>query len=1511
MKKKRLLAVVLSLAMAVTAVPVSVFGEDADTLIEAEDSVLEEDVVEESAPYEDVVPKEDAGQTEESAKEVLSEDVLVIEEEDVSAGEIPAEQEDGTEPSSQGDGAFLEIDDVDVAAEEEGPADEPNTSIWSKLEFELGDDETVTVGPGEVTGSSFESGAVVTFNPFHEGKFEPKVKNVKYNGKDLETDDYSVESYNSTAVGEGRPYLLFTFKKGGEADGVPALTVYYTIEPLDLSQSSDITGVNVIVSATGNMPKYIYSGKPQVPDLSVSLEPVEPIEGKDSITLEMGSDFEVHAVSNDDDENFTDEDFDDISAGDVKYLVVKGKGRYKGIVDSGLTYKIDRKSVTPSDVSIPTDRVYKMTLDSGEDNPNAKGGKIAEDITKGIVDKLRVDQPPISIDNYEITFQKYEYTTGEWVSTTGTQWSEDNFPDIEGAYQYTVKFVADYQGSLTGSYKVQQHAPLIEMKSALQDMLNAEMEDHEKWKGEDYDLTYNNVDRTEDIKKAISHVLKENHMSGDYLKIEPQGAPIVNAGEYDVKVTGLSDESPWGKGSILLKMHVYPKELAQKDSDSNLEVRDDYTINVEAYKHSNGQWCKEYIDVVIVDTTLGPDADSSSGGESGDNDKILQKGTDYEVTFDLDSDPYNIVVNIAGKGNYQTVYVSPDDPQEYGDLVVYLKKKDVEESVSLEAPFFKAEFVGDLSFDFSSSDQGGNGPSVSAGDFTVREECEDGYSKVLTPHTDYVIGKYEGSDSKWTDVPPSSAGKHRVKLEGTGSFSGSLLAEYNIKGEPFGSSFKADSSIDPIEVLETVDLPTPKVKYTGTGSSFADALDEKGFIYTYYKQSDFEELQGGGTGAPLCTWKEDSETDDSKTYTFTETGDYILAITINRDADIAKNLEMFDDNPVIVPFKVVGRDIADTEVEVDEKSLSVEWPGDAVTENDLNFTMRDRGIEGDGTLEEGKDYELEITGGDPTKIGNLEVTIQGTGAHYSGSRTVTVEIKPKELASADVEILEYELPYLDGSSYDIPGNYVRVTVESEQGESYTVEPEEYTVKFDRAEGLVVNDLVGLTIEAKPDMHYTGQATTDEKVLIAIADIEDEEIFEVRGLESVVYSGQPCIPEVILWNKVAQKEVPAEFYEVKPSEPGDMVNAGSYLLEIEAIDVNYEGSIAAKFEIVKAENSLTAKIDPPAVLQGASAVITATGEGEITCVQTGGSGSVTIQGTTVTGVNVGDVTVTVTAGGDQNHNSGTATVQLTVTKKEETIEGAEITLSASTYVYDGKAKEPAVTVSKDGKTLAAGTDYKVAYKDNVNAGMATVTVTGIGAYTGFANKTFTIEKAENKITVKATSIKKYYSKSSQKTDKIAKATALGSAKVRYKVDDSTFKVSSGGRITIPAGFIGTAKITITAEETANYKAAKKTVTLKVYPRKVTLKSAKMDKGKLKLTWTKCDDCSGFQILTSTNKKFTKKLDTVWVKKPKATSVRFKRSLKKGTKYYVKVRVYKKVKGKNYYSNYSNIKSFTFK
>ena len=100
------------------------------------------------------------------------------------------------------------------------------------------------------------------------------------------------------------------------------------------------------------------------------------------------------------------------------------------------------------------------------------------------------------------------------------------------------------------------------------------------------------------------------------------------------------------------------------------------------------------------------------------------------------------------------------------------------------------------------------------------------------------------------------------------------------------------------------------------------------------------------------------------------------------------------------------------------------------------------------------------------------------------------------------------------------------------------------------------------------------------------------------------------------------------------------------------------------------------------------------------------------------------TATVTVKG-RGHYKGTLTKTFTITP----VRILKVTLSKTVLDYTGKARKPIPTVTTkiNGRlvTLKKNTDYTVKYDNNVEAGTATVTVTGRGNYTGTITKKFTI------------------------------------------------------------------------------------------------------------------------------------------------------------------------------------------
>jgi len=106
------------------------------------------------------------------------------------------------------------------------------------------------------------------------------------------------------------------------------------------------------------------------------------------------------------------------------------------------------------------------------------------------------------------------------------------------------------------------------------------------------------------------------------------------------------------------------------------------------------------------------------------------------------------------------------------------------------------------------------------------------------------------------------------------------------------------------------------------------------------------------------------------------------------------------------------------------------------------------------------------------------------------------------------------------------------------------------------------------------------------------------------------------------------------------------------------------------------------------------------------------------------VNVGTASLTVTAK-EGGKYIGSQTVNYTITPRSIT-EGT-LTISPTTYTYNGNQCKPTTTLIVNGKTLVSGTDYEITYSNNIDAGTATVLVTGVGNYMDSLTEKFTINK----------------------------------------------------------------------------------------------------------------------------------------------------------------------------------------
>lgn len=197
---------------------------------------------------------------------------------------------------------------------------------------------------------------------------------------------------------------------------------------------------------------------------------------------------------------------------------------------------------------------------------------------------------------------------------------------------------------------------------------------------------------------------------------------------------------------------------------------------------------------------------------------------------------------------------------------------------------------------------------------------------------------------------------------------------------------------------------------------------------------------------------------------------------------------------------------------------------------------------------------------------------------------------------------------------------------------------------------------------------------------------------------------------------------------------------------------------------------------------------------------------------------------------ENCSGGSNATKTTVIPK------AEIALEKASYAYTGKAIEPKVTITADGKALSAD-NYKITYSNNVNPGNGTVTIEFKGDnYEGTATRTFKIEQNAS-LTLDKSSVTLYTGDASKTATVSVKAITGASKTVTWKSDnDKIAKVDANGKIT--AVKAGTTTVTATANGVTQKVAVtvkNPTITLKSGKKNFTKKAVTVKKKK-KVTYT---------------------------------------------------------------------------
>ena len=265
---------------------------------------------------------------------------------------------------------------------------------------------------------------------------------------------------------------------------------------------------------------------------------------------------------------------------------------------------------------------------------------------------------------------------------------------------------------------------------------------------------------------------------------------------------------------------------------------------------------------------------------------------------------------------------------------------------------------------------------------------------------------------------------------------------------------------------------------------------------------------------------------------------------------------------------------------------------------------------------------------------------------------------------------------------------------------------------------------------------------------------------------------------------------------------------------------------------------------------------------------------------------GYVTVTASANG---YNSVSKDVKIVVSKKS--LNNGLITLSETSYVYDGTYKKPAATVTFGGKVLQEGKDYTISYRNNLNVGVTTVIATGMGDYTGYTSKNFTITKrAMAGGTVSVTS-----SVSFTGSNITPSVTVKVAGRTLTNGTDYTVSYSNNKNV-------GTSNVYVYGK--GNYSGSL-SAKFDIVPAKQQIQKLETKYKGFYIDWAQKGSATGYDVEYSVNANMSGAVSKhLTASKPDTLTVS---GLSGDKTYYVRVRSYTNVNGKVYYGAWSDIKS----
>ena len=731
-----------------------------------------------------------------------------------------------------------------------------------------------------------------------------------------------------------------------------------------------------------------------------------------------------------------------------------------------------------------------------------------------------------------------------------------------------------------------------------------------------------------------------------------------------------------------------------------------------------------------------------------DGEKVLVENTDYTLSYSEDViNAGTVTVTITGKGNYSQVttvdyqitprtvkLTSGSDSKTYDGTP--LVKHDVTVS---EDGFVKDDGA---TYNVTGS-QTETGSSKNTFTYTLNEktleknyviEIKEGTLEVI-PVTDEVTVTitehsaehvYDGTEKTVTGYDVKSiSNKHYTKddftFSGTAEAKGTNVGEYpmNVQASDFTNNSHnftnvtfviedgllkiTPKSIVPSETNGMEVTGPADTKYNGDEQKLKPVVKDQDKVLTEnvdYELSYTGDTTNAGTVKITIKGKGNYNGSTEVSYKITE---HNVTLTSATDSKV------YDKDPLTNHNVTVGDDGF---VKEEGATYNVTGSQTSVGESDNEFTY---------TLKsntKAKNYNIT------THNGKLKVTAEAsevTVVITGRNGTFPYDGTEKSVKGYDVSITQgstyAEADFTFSGNDEVKGTDANTYPMGLKASDFTNNNTNYSsVTF------VVND-GSLVINPKsiiPD----GPDTPDEK----------KTGIEVTDPEGSIYDGLPHVnPLTVTDTKTGATLVKDTDYTLSYSK--DVINVGTVTVTVKGKG-NYTGEFTKKYQITPREYTVTT--DSAEKPYDGTAL---TAGGRVNNLVDGETVTLKITGSQ-TEVGSSNNTYSLTWDGsakEKNYTHGTDSIGLlTVTPKSiipSDTNGIEVTKPADSK-YDGKVHEnkPTVKDNKTDKTLVEGTDYTLAYKgDTTNVGTVTVTITGIGNYTGSHDVTYQITPRKVKLT----------------------------------------------------------------------------------------------------------------------------------------------------------------------------------